>query len=138
LDILPWEDVEREAERLLESTRANARKSENSGASQEQDDDRTVDRDESDPYNEVIFGRRRPDSVAIEWTSKTGQSGQVNLTCRRGPEKYLFFSPKRCLLKFSSTLDNFVVKFSTIISAPTVYGKLYSNASQQRIYAPSS
>ena len=22
-------------------------------------------------YNEVIFGRRRPDSVAIEWTSKT-------------------------------------------------------------------
>ncbi len=26
---------------------------------------------ETDPYNEVIFGRRRPDSVAIEWTSKT-------------------------------------------------------------------
>jgi hypothetical protein len=23
------------------------------------------------PYNEVIFGRRRPDSVAIEWISKT-------------------------------------------------------------------
>jgi len=65
-DILPWEDVEREAERLLESTLANARNSENSGASQEQDDDRTVDRDETDPYNEVIFGRRRPDSVAIE------------------------------------------------------------------------
>jgi hypothetical protein len=64
-DILPWEDVEREAERLLENTRANARNSENSCASQEQDDDR----DETDPYNEVIFGRRRPDSVAIEWTS---------------------------------------------------------------------
>ena len=63
-DILPWEDVdvtvEREAERLLESTRANARNSENSGASKEQDDDRTVDRDETDPYNEVIFGRRLP------------------------------------------------------------------------------
>jgi len=29
-DIFPWEDVEREAERLLESTRANARNSENS------------------------------------------------------------------------------------------------------------
>ena len=70
-DILPWEDVENEAERLLESTRANARDSENGGASQEQDDDRKVDRDETDPYNEVIFGRRRPDSVAIEWTSKT-------------------------------------------------------------------
>ncbi len=68
-DILPWEDEEREAERLLESTRANARDSENSRDSQEQDDDRIVD--ETDPYNEVIFGRRRPDSVAIEWTSKT-------------------------------------------------------------------
>ena len=70
-DILPCEDVEREAENLLESTRANARDSENSGASQEQDDDQTVDRDETDLYNEVMFGRRRPDSVAIEWTSKT-------------------------------------------------------------------
>ena len=59
-DIFPWEDVEREAERLLESTRANARDSENSRASQEQDDDRIVDRDETDPYNEVIFGRRLP------------------------------------------------------------------------------
>ena len=59
-DIFPWEDVEREAERLLESTRANARNSENSRASQEQDD---VDQDETDPY---AFGRRRPDSVAIE------------------------------------------------------------------------
>jgi hypothetical protein len=70
-DIFPWEDVEREAEKLLESIRANEQGSENSGASQEQDDDRIVDRDETDPYNEVIFGRRRPDSVAIEWTSKT-------------------------------------------------------------------
>jgi hypothetical protein len=69
--IFPWEDVEREAEKLLESIRANEQGSENSGASQEQDDDRIVDRDETDPYNEVIFGRRRPDSVAIEWTSKT-------------------------------------------------------------------
>jgi hypothetical protein len=63
--------VEREAEKLLEGTRANARDPENSGVSQEQDDDRIGDRDEADPYNEVIFGRRRPDSVAIEWTSKT-------------------------------------------------------------------
>ena len=37
-DILP-EDVEGEAERLLESTRANERDSENSRVSQEQDDD---------------------------------------------------------------------------------------------------
>ena len=64
------EDVEGEAERLLDSTRANDQDSENSRVSKEQDDDRIVDRDETDPYNEVIFGRRRPDSVAIEWTSK--------------------------------------------------------------------
>ena len=38
-DILPWEDVEGEAERLLESTRANERGSENSRVSQEQNDD---------------------------------------------------------------------------------------------------
>jgi hypothetical protein len=38
-DILPWEDVDREAEKLLEGTQANARDPENSGASQEQDDD---------------------------------------------------------------------------------------------------
>ncbi len=65
-DILPWEDIAREVEKLLESIQANARVPENSVASQEQDDDRIVDRDETDPYNEVIFGRRRPDSVAIK------------------------------------------------------------------------
>jgi hypothetical protein len=70
-DILPWEDVEREAEKLLEGTRANVGDPENSDASQEQDGDRIGDWDETDPCDEVIFGRRRPDSVAIEWTSKT-------------------------------------------------------------------
>ena len=29
-----------------------------------------MDRDETEPYNETIFGRRRPDSIAVEWTSK--------------------------------------------------------------------
>ena len=29
-----------------------------------------MERDETDPYDEVIFGRRRPDSVAVDWTSK--------------------------------------------------------------------
>jgi hypothetical protein len=56
-----WEDVEGEEERLLDSARANEQDSENSHVSQEQDDDQTVNRDETDPYNEVIFGRRRPD-----------------------------------------------------------------------------
>ena len=29
-----------------------------------------MDREETEPYNETIFGRRRPDSIAVEWTSK--------------------------------------------------------------------
>ena len=45
--------------------------SDDSHVSKEQEDDPVVDRDETDPYNEVIFGRRRPDSVAIDWTSTT-------------------------------------------------------------------
>ena len=69
--ILPWEDVEEEAERLLERARATEQDSEDSHVSKEREDDRTVDLDEIDPYNEVIFERRRSDSVAIEWTSKT-------------------------------------------------------------------
>jgi hypothetical protein len=59
---------------------------ENSGASQEQDDDRIVDRDETDPYNEVIFGRRRPDSVAIEWTSKTAYILEFKRTSDQRPD----------------------------------------------------
>ena len=35
-----------------------------------QGNDQEVDRDETDPYNEVTFGRRRPDSVVIDWTNK--------------------------------------------------------------------
>ena len=80
-DILPWEDVEREAERLLESTRANARNSENSGVSQEQDDDRTVDRDETDPYNEVIFYNEA-------WPACLSR-GLVELASAGGPRAWL-------------------------------------------------
>jgi hypothetical protein len=36
----------------------------------EKENDQEVDRDETDPYNEVIFGRRRPDSVVVDWTNK--------------------------------------------------------------------
>ena len=70
-DILPWDEIEDEAEWLLESARDNRRSPEGNHAGKEQEDDPTVDRDETDPYNEVIFGRRRHDSVAIDWTSKT-------------------------------------------------------------------
>jgi hypothetical protein len=70
-DILPWDEIEDEAETLLERVRANRKTSDDSHVRKEQEDDPVVDRDETDPYNEVIFGRRRPDSVAIDWTSKT-------------------------------------------------------------------
>ena len=70
-DILTWDENENEAEWLLASTRDNGRAPDGNHAGKEQEDDPTVDRDETDPYNEVIFGRRRPDSVAIDWTSKT-------------------------------------------------------------------
>jgi len=35
-----------------------------------QENDQEVDRDETDPYNEVIFGRRRPVSLVVDWTNK--------------------------------------------------------------------
>ncbi len=69
--ILPWDEIEDEAEWLLASARDNGRAPDGNHAGKEQEDDPTVDRDETDPYNNVIFGRRQPDSVAIDWTSKT-------------------------------------------------------------------
>ena len=36
----------------------------------ELENDQEVERDGTDPYNEVIFGRRRPDSVVIDWANK--------------------------------------------------------------------
>ena len=39
-------------------------------ADKKQEDDQEVDRDETDTHMETIFGRRRPDSIAVEWSSK--------------------------------------------------------------------
>jgi hypothetical protein len=36
----------------------------------EQDDGQEVERDGPDPSDEVIFGRRRPDSVEVDWANK--------------------------------------------------------------------
>jgi len=57
-DILPWDELEEEAETLLESPRANRQASDDSRAGKEEEDDPAVDRDETDPYNEAIFGRK--------------------------------------------------------------------------------
>jgi hypothetical protein len=70
-NIFPWDEIADEAERILESDQATQRVPDYNQADKEQEDDQEVDRDESDTYNEPIFGRRRPDSVAVEWTSKT-------------------------------------------------------------------
>jgi hypothetical protein len=39
-------------------------------ADKKQEDDQEVDRDDTDTHMETIFGRRRPDSIAVEWSSK--------------------------------------------------------------------
>ena len=36
----------------------------------EQEYDQEVERDETDPYDEVFFGRRSPDSVVVDWANK--------------------------------------------------------------------
>jgi hypothetical protein len=53
-DIFPWDDIAGEAERLLA-----------------QETDPEVDRDDTDEYTSTVFGRRRPDSMAVDWSNKT-------------------------------------------------------------------
>jgi hypothetical protein len=69
-DILPWDEIADEAERLLESDQATRRAPDDDQADKEQESDQEVDRDETDMHMEIIFGRRRPDSIAVEWSSK--------------------------------------------------------------------
>jgi hypothetical protein len=52
-DIFPWDDIADDAERLLA-----------------QEKDQEVDRDDTDAYTSTVFGRRRPDSIAVEWNNK--------------------------------------------------------------------
>ena len=69
-NILPWDEIEDEAERPLESDQANRQAPDDDHVDTDQEDDQEVERDETDPYNEDIFERRRPDSVAADWNSK--------------------------------------------------------------------
>ena len=69
-DILPWDEIADEAERLLESDQANRRVPDDDHVDKEQEDDQVVDRDETDPYDKIICGQRRPDSIAVNWTCK--------------------------------------------------------------------
>jgi hypothetical protein len=63
-EILPWDDVE---EKLIASRREERRVSESNQSNQQRDDEPVGD--EKEPSEEVIFGQRRPDSLAIDWTN---------------------------------------------------------------------
>ena len=58
-NILPWGEIADEAERLLESDQATQRVPDDDQADKELEEDQEVDRDDTDTYNETIFGRRR-------------------------------------------------------------------------------
>ncbi len=59
-----------EAERLLVISK-DGRNAEKEGHDDEElENDQEVERDGTDPHNKVIFGRRRPDSVVINWDNK--------------------------------------------------------------------
>jgi hypothetical protein len=67
---LPWEDITDEAARLLARGKVSRNDVNEGHDGGEQESDQEVERDETDPYNEVIFGRRRPDSGVVDWTNK--------------------------------------------------------------------
>jgi hypothetical protein len=68
--ILPWDDIEDEAEKLLESDGVTGQTTKDTHVDQDLGVDQGVERDENDPSNDVIFGRRRPDSIAVDWNNK--------------------------------------------------------------------
>ena len=68
--ILPWDDIEDEAERLLESDEVTGQTTKDTHVDQDLRNDQGVEREETDSYNEVIFGGTRPDSITIDWNNK--------------------------------------------------------------------
>jgi hypothetical protein len=69
-DILPWDEIADEVEWLLEIDQATRRAPDDYQSDKEQEGDQEVDLDETDTHMETIFGWRRPDSIAVEWSSK--------------------------------------------------------------------
>jgi hypothetical protein len=59
------ETVADEAQRLLDIQKASRNAPHEDQEDKAQENDQEVDQDETDPYNEVIFGRRRPHSVML-------------------------------------------------------------------------
>jgi hypothetical protein len=69
-NVLPWENIADEAERLLAKSKGGRNDAKEGHDDEELENDQEVERDETDPYSEVIFGRRRPDSVVVDWDNK--------------------------------------------------------------------
>ena len=69
-DVVPWEDITDEAERLLAISKGGRNAAKEGHDDEELENDQEVERDGTDPYNEVILGRKRPDSVVIDWANK--------------------------------------------------------------------
>jgi ribonuclease HI len=69
-DIFPWDEIADEAEVLIENDQVLRRVQEDDRATKKQEDDQVEDRDDTDTHLETIFGRRRPDSIAVEWSTK--------------------------------------------------------------------
>ena len=63
-------EIADKAEWLLESDQATRGVLDDDRADKKQEDDQEVDRDDTDTHMETIFGRRRPDSIAVEWSNK--------------------------------------------------------------------
>jgi hypothetical protein len=69
-DILPWDEIADEAEWLLERDQATRRVLDDDRTDKKQEGYQEVDQDGTDTHMETIFGRRRPDSITVEWSSK--------------------------------------------------------------------
>jgi hypothetical protein len=69
-NVLPWKDIVDETEWLLTISKGGRNAAKEGHDDQELENDQEVEWDETDPYTEVIFGRRRPDSVVVDWANK--------------------------------------------------------------------
>ena len=69
-NVLPWNDITDEAERLLAISKGGRHAAKEGHDDEELENDQEVKRDGTDPYKDVIFGRKRPDSVVIDWANK--------------------------------------------------------------------
>ena len=62
--------VQEQIKDIIISDRVTGQASNDNPVNQDLENDQKVERDEKDPYNEVVFGKRRPDSIAVDWNNK--------------------------------------------------------------------